>query len=203
MSDFSRRTVVRGAAWTVPVVAVATQAPAFAVSPPPPPPPPSVDFAGACGNTGATQKGCGGKFTLQVPLKVQNTTGVPIVFQITTMYVRNDDTVPGAGPAASGTYSGVRGIFSTPNFDMPENVPGGENDCTAVATSDCLGGVNNGTIVVQPGTQYFWIESVTTGDASKFTARIEYRLLTTDCTPLSGPFVASTPTAISPENCNG
>ena len=42
-----------------------------------------------------------------------------------------------------------------------------------------------------------------TGDASKFTARIEYRLLTTDCTLLSGPFVASTPTAISPENCNG
>ena len=36
MSDFSRRTVVRGAAWTVPVVAVAAQAPAFAVSPPPP-----------------------------------------------------------------------------------------------------------------------------------------------------------------------
>ena len=32
MSDFSRRTVVRGAAWTVPVVAVAANAPAFAVS---------------------------------------------------------------------------------------------------------------------------------------------------------------------------
>ncbi len=35
MSDFSRRTVVRGAAWTVPVVAIATQAPAFAASAPP------------------------------------------------------------------------------------------------------------------------------------------------------------------------
>ncbi|MBL0746853.1 hypothetical protein [Nocardioides baculatus] len=32
MSDFTRRTVVRGAAWTVPVVAVAANAPAFAVS---------------------------------------------------------------------------------------------------------------------------------------------------------------------------
>ena len=32
MSDFSRRTVVRGAAWTVPVIAVAANAPAFAVS---------------------------------------------------------------------------------------------------------------------------------------------------------------------------
>ena len=32
MTDMKRRTVVRGAAWTVPVVAVATTAPAFAVS---------------------------------------------------------------------------------------------------------------------------------------------------------------------------
>lgn len=32
MTDFSRRTVVRGAAWSVPVVAIAAQAPAFAVS---------------------------------------------------------------------------------------------------------------------------------------------------------------------------
>lgn len=32
MTDFSRRTLVRGAAWTVPVVAVAATAPAFAAS---------------------------------------------------------------------------------------------------------------------------------------------------------------------------
>ena len=32
MSEYSRRTVVRGAAWTVPVIAVAAQAPAFAAS---------------------------------------------------------------------------------------------------------------------------------------------------------------------------
>lgn len=31
-AEFSRRTVVRGAAWTIPVVAVAAQAPAFAAS---------------------------------------------------------------------------------------------------------------------------------------------------------------------------
>lgn len=35
MSDYSRRTVVRGFAWTVPVIAVAAQAPAFAASYPP------------------------------------------------------------------------------------------------------------------------------------------------------------------------
>jgi hypothetical protein len=33
LADVNRRTVVRGAAWTVPVVVVATQAPAFAASP--------------------------------------------------------------------------------------------------------------------------------------------------------------------------
>ncbi len=32
MTNFSRRTVVRGATWTVPVIAIAAQAPAFAVS---------------------------------------------------------------------------------------------------------------------------------------------------------------------------
>lgn len=35
MSDFSRRSLVRGVAWTVPVVAVAAHAPAFAASSPP------------------------------------------------------------------------------------------------------------------------------------------------------------------------
>ena len=35
MSEYSRRTVVRGAAWSVPVIAVAAQAPAFAASAPP------------------------------------------------------------------------------------------------------------------------------------------------------------------------
>lgn len=35
MSDFSRRSLVRGVAWTVPVVAVAANAPAFAASYPP------------------------------------------------------------------------------------------------------------------------------------------------------------------------
>ena len=33
MSQFNRRTLVRGAAWSIPVVAVATHAPAFATSP--------------------------------------------------------------------------------------------------------------------------------------------------------------------------
>jgi hypothetical protein len=35
MSDFSRRTIVRGTAWSVPVVAIAAHAPAFAASAPP------------------------------------------------------------------------------------------------------------------------------------------------------------------------
>ena len=203
MSDFSRRTVVRGAAWTVPVVAVATQAPAFAVSPPPPPPPPVLSFAGACGNTGNQTKGCGGKFTLQVPLKVTNTLATPIVFQITGHYVRKDGVTP-TGPGA-GTQSGITAIYATPNFEMPGNVPGGQNDCTNVTASNCPGGIANGSIVVAPNTVgYYWIESLDTGSADDFTARIEYRLLdAASCAPLSGPFVAQTTTAISPANCNG
>lgn len=43
----SRRTLAKGAAWAVPVVAIASAAPAFAASPEPPPPCPTL--SGACG----------------------------------------------------------------------------------------------------------------------------------------------------------
>lgn len=35
MTDFTRRTIVQGTAWTIPVIAVASTAPAFAASAPP------------------------------------------------------------------------------------------------------------------------------------------------------------------------
>ena len=86
-SDFSRRTVVRGAAWTVPAVAIGVAAPAFAASTTPPPP--VINFGGACGNTGSTGKGCGGDKTLQVPLTLNNPGATDIVFQITSMFTCN------------------------------------------------------------------------------------------------------------------
>ena len=209
MSDFSRRTVVRGTAWTVPVIAVAAQAPAFAVSPPPYVPP-VVDLLGSCGNTGVTTKGCGGKFTLQVPVTVSNPTSSPIVFQVTGMYVRKDGVTPtGPGP---GTLSGIRGIFSTPSLSEPD-----ENNCTAqtqVQQATCTTGGVSGTpgqvttssvvIAANTAAAYFWLESPDSGSADDFTARIEYRLLdAATCTPISGTLSVQTTTTLPSNNCNG
>ena len=92
MSDFSRRTVVRGTAWTVPVIAIAAQAPAFAASNVPPPP---VDQLRRClRKHWGQQKGCGLEKTLQVPVTVSNTSAVPIVFQVTSLFTSNTGTAP-------------------------------------------------------------------------------------------------------------
>lgn len=192
----SRRTVAKGAAWAVPAVAVAVPAAAAAASGQVPPP--VIEFGNACGNTGAQQKGCGGDKTLQVPLTLTNLSAVPVVFQITAMYTCNCTTTP-TGPGA-GIYSGVRGIWKTPAHLPVTN----QNDCTAVAASNCAGGVANGTIVVPAGTnaQAYWIESVSLQSSSTFSTRIEYRLLNSDCTVISTG-AAQTAQAISPANCNG
>ena len=187
MSDFSRRTVVRGAAWTVPVVAVATQAPAFAVSPPPYVPP-TVNLRGACANTGASQKGCGVIKTIEVPLIVSNPTSNPIQFQITGMYTVNTGTAP--TPTTPGAYKGVTGIYTTL--------------CNKVSLSEaaaCPDGEANGTITVPAGANnlQFIIVSAVTGNSSTFSARVEYRLLSADCTEIFADVVAEG--AIASNNC--
>lgn len=197
MSDFSRRSLVRGVAWTVPVVAVAAHTPAFASSQDPGDP--IIDFGGACGNVGNGDKGCGGKFTLQVPLTLSNPTLAPVVFQITSMLTRNTDGSAPTDPNASGVTSGIRGIWSTPSHAEPN-----EDNCTAVAQSQCTGGVAGGSIIVPAGADglTYWIESKTTDNASKFSSRITWRLLTPTCTVLrSGESFTSV--AIAPGNCNG
>lgn len=189
MSDFSRRTVVRGAAWTVPVVAVATQAPAFAVSLPPPPPPPNANLGNSCGNVGNTNNaGCGLPKTLQIPVTVNNTTGVDIVLQVTSLFVNNtNDTVPTA--AGTGVFSGVSNIFET-------NMNFAEHRCLSVTQSFCAGGANGDgsprdvdSIVVSPGIHYYFVNSLSTQSSSTFSAQIETQLLEkTTCTPIPNTF---------------
>ncbi len=197
MSDFSRRTVVRGFAWTVPVIAVAAQAPAFATSHEPPPP--VINFGGACGNTGARQKGCGGDKSLQVPLTLSNPGPGDIIFQITSMYTCNCGAAP-TGPGA-GVYSGVNGIYSTPSHTVVN-----ENNCTLVAQPSCTAGaVTGGSVLVPAGTAdaTYWIESKSTQSSSLFSSRISYRLVSAaDCTVLRTGS-AFTSKAIEPANCDG
>jgi hypothetical protein len=72
MSQFNRRTVVRGAAWSIPIVAVATNAPAFAASTDAP----AIPNAGAfsvCRNTGEGQSCQGYRFTLALSVQPSDT----------------------------------------------------------------------------------------------------------------------------------
>ncbi len=200
-SGISRRTLAKGAAWSVPAAAVVAAAPAYAVSIPEP----VIDFGNACGNTGATQKGCGGKKTLQVPLTLSNNTNADIVFQITSMYTCNCATAPTA--AGAGVYSGVRGIWATPSHTVAN-----QNKCTAPTGSTCAGAATGtvsgavSSVVVPAGAtnKTYWIESVVTNNSSNFATTINWRLLTpgTPCTVLDTG-MAKTTTAISPQNCDG
>lgn len=205
MPDFSRRTVVRGTAWTVPVVAIATSVPAFAASLLPPPP--VVNLAGACGNTGANQKGCGIDKTLQVPVTVTNPTSVPIVFQVTSFLVSNTGTAPTVGDGAgTGVYEGVSGIFAT-NSSFTENV------CQAVTTSACPGGANDAlpvpqnlvvdsVVVAANTTAYFFVLSQETQSSSEFSATIGTRLLSAACSPIAGTTATLGRDAIPRNNCD-
>lgn len=205
MSDFSRRSLVRGVAWTVPVVAVAANAPAFATSQLPPPP--GVNLSGACANTGTSTKGCGvnssgvatagsTEFTLQVPVTVTNTSAVPIVFQVVSMFTNNGDNPPTAA-TDPGTFSGVSGIVATDSSFT-------ENGCTTTTPSGCGGGVQNGSVVVAANTTaYFFVLSPRTDNASKFSATITTRLLSAGCSPIAGTTATTrTATAISKNNCD-
>ena len=198
MSTYSRRTVVRGAAWSVPVIAIAAPIPAFATSHEPPPP--VINFGGACGNTGSTGKGCGGKFTLEVPLTLSNPGTTAIIFQITGMFTRNVGPAPlGSGP---GVYDGIRGIFATPG-----HAPANQNQCTLVTPppSGCTGGLTGGSVLVPAGTTSatYWIESAPTGSADDFASTIYWRLLDAATCDVLSSGNAKTTGAIQPQNCVG
>ncbi|WP_210502367.1 hypothetical protein [Nocardioides xinjiangensis] len=72
MSQINRRSVVRGAAWSVPVVAAAAHAPAYAASTDAP----AIPNAGAfsvCRNTGEGQSCQGYRFTLALSVQPSDT----------------------------------------------------------------------------------------------------------------------------------
>lgn len=197
MSDFSRRTVVRGATWTVPVIAIAAQAPAFAASNVPPPP--VINFGGACANTGAEFKGCGSDKSLQVPLTLSNPGTTDIVFRITGMYTCNNCGGAPTG-AGAGVYSGIGGVYSTPNHTKPS-----QDDCNSISSGTCGGGLSGGSVLVPAGTvnATYWIVSVTTAASSSFQSTITWELLDAATCAVLRSGQAQTAQAISPANCDG
>ena len=65
MSEFSRRTVVRGAAWSIPVVAVAANAPAYAASTDPP----KIGIIDACKDPGSGLNCQGYRFSVSLTVQ--------------------------------------------------------------------------------------------------------------------------------------
>ena len=119
--------------------------------------------------------------------------------QITRMLTRNTDGAAPTDPTAAGVYSGTTGIYSTPS-----HLRANEDNCAPVAQSPCSGGTTGGSIIVPAGANglTYWIESIMTANASKFSSRITWRLLTTDC-KLIRTGEAFTSVAIAPRNCDG
>jgi hypothetical protein len=72
MSQYNRRTIVRGAAWTIPVVAVASTAPAFAASTDAPTVPGASSFT-VCRDTGEGQNCQGYRFSLALAVQPGDT----------------------------------------------------------------------------------------------------------------------------------
>ena len=101
----NRRTVVRGAAWSIPVVAVAANAPAFAASTDAP----SISSVSACKDPG-TGSNCQG-YRFSVVLNVQP--GYTWTINLTEVSIENTNRTTTTTPL---TFLGVSSDSSTLNF---------------------------------------------------------------------------------------
>ena len=194
----SRRTVTKAMAWAVPVVAVSVATPMASASAPPPP---TVDWAGACGTTGSSAKGCGPKDPgssfnhLQVPITLSNPSASDVVFQITGFGIVNGGTPPAVGSNSPG----VENVYTNNGTEDNCNpIVGTETSCSNLNPNN-----PTGNVLVPAGTTALniWVYGAGSGSASNFSARITYQFVDEDtCAVLSS---GSSPSlgAISPENC--
>ena len=160
-----RRTVAKGAAWSVPAVAMAVPATAAAASGKVPPPP-VFNFCGGCATVGNGNGGCNGaQKTGQVPVTIKNPIGAsgPLVFQIVGVASQNSN---GGG--------------ATTLFTVYTN-NGTESNCGPQITSTGCGGYIS--ITVNPGeTKNIWIVSGALQSAGAFDMSVTYRWIE-PCTP--------------------
>ena len=188
MSDFSRRSLVRGVAWTVPVVAVATHAPAFAASNEPPAP--GFDFSKAYKNPGnSCKEPCIPGQSYGVPVTVQNFSGEDYFIQFTSYFIGSN--AQGLG----GTNVGVFGL-TTGISGCPKNFPTG---CSAgtCTTNPSLTSANS--VCIPSGTTLtIFVTSNDNGSSPNGGQRIDYRWIRkSDCGVTLSSFASS---ATSPPN---
>lgn len=188
----SRRTLAKGAAWSVPAAAVVAAAPAYAASPVPPPPPPVFDWGSGCATVGTGNGGCNGQQkTAQVPVFIKNFSGQTLQFQIVGAKLWNsNDTEPGN--------------FSTPQL-WTNN--GFEDRCGPQITATGCGGYP--TVTLAHGEcKRIWIVGANLQNAAAFWAKFRYRWVTppvpgtppTGCEVVGQEFYLAEPDEIIPRN---
>jgi len=167
----SRRSLVKGAAWAVPAVAVAAAAPAFAASAGPVLP--VIDLGLACkqGNNPA----CGPqKFSYAFPITLKNTTSSPVEFQITSF-------------TKDGIEYGVWGIMTNRTSCTP----------APVTAPRCAPAGAKNAVTVPANTPSFtlWVISNDTGNNSNSSLGLTWRVV--DPTTAGCPVIASNTSAYS------
>lgn len=191
----SRRAVAKGAAWSVPAVAIAAAAPAYALSKEVPTEP-VFSWATGCATTG-NGRGCSGQEkALQIPLTLKNDTGKDLVFVVTDARAANGN----GGNLNTFNWPGAAGIYTN---------KGSQVDCSPLV-GDCAtcASVNTANpkahVCVGAGkTLSLWMAFNTTNDnASSFIGRIKYQWYdAATCDPVGSEGQSSQTTAISPNNC--
>lgn len=192
----SRRTIARGAAWTVPAIAVAVPAVAAAASGKTPPPP-KFNFAGGCATVGNGAGGCNGaQKTPQVPFFIHNTTVQTLQFQImgTKFWTAND--------SEPGSFNGNNQIWTN---------NGQESSCSPqVSTTGCSGYVSV-TLAPDQCLNLWVVAGTPLGNSSAFFAKIQYRWVTPATTPpqpagceiVVNATIAASDGIIPSNNCDG
>lgn len=190
--NITRRSLVRGAAWAVPAVVVASAAPAFAASTPPPTTTPTFTSSAGCGTTGSGG-GCAGlKKAPQIPFVVKNTTGQPLYFQVTGV----KSWQGGSAPADWDTNYGTSFRLFTQNG-------GSTSACTPeITTVKNCGGTNSLSVLVQPGqTLSLWLVGAANGAASSFTMAVRSRWVDAACAVVVAETSAASTQISSSANC--
>lgn len=170
----ARRTLVKGAAWAVPAIAVAAPA-AHAATSDVVPPPPSVAWGNACATTG-NGEGCAGlEKALQVPVTIKNTTANDLIFVVKRGWSTNGSTTPPTtAPVGTGGNGSGHSFWS---FGQNPSTCGSltpPTNCTTLTTP--LIASTASQVLLTPGQMLtLWYQfKGTNGNASDFTGKIWY-----------------------------
>lgn len=193
MSEFSspervtRRTLAKGAAWTLPAIAMAAPAASASMSPPPPPPPPTFTWTAAYKNPGnSCTSVCVPKQSYGVPVVLQNLSNEDYQIQFTSYYL---DTDPLTGDIETESINvGVFGVTAGVGDTTAECVALDTGCVSGCGTTDTPAGEEDyktNSVCVPAGTNSLtvYVTSNDTGSSPNVPQRIDWRWVKkSDCT---------------------